>query len=458
MKILIAGAGELGLRLASELIEEGHQLFIVEENSHRLIKAQNSLDAIVVEGNASQLSTLEEAQVKEADMIIACTNSDEVNIIACLLAKEVGVKKKIARLRNINIQTNTTIVDMAKLGIDTVINPDNVTVAALSRMVESPGTTEAIDFAYGEVAMRAFKVEKDSPLNNLSLFDLKNSEKDIDFLIVAIKRNNELLIPGGDTRLIEDDAFYIFTLEKYLNSFVEKYKLKRQVTKSAAVFGGNKIALDLCKHLENIVSKVTAIVPEGEFPKEFSEQLHKTLIIEGNAIDMDLMQENNIGTYDYFLSISNEESENLMSCLMARKLGTKNTLAIMQKAEYVDIVSELPIDVVVNPLMLSVGAILAHVRRGKIISLVKAIGDLAETIEIELSDNAEAAGCKISSLKIQPGALIVALSRDSIPRIPDGDTTLQSGDRIIVFVLRDHVDEVMAKIDSHWTPDEKFLS
>lgn len=446
MKILIVGTGELGFRLAAELAGEGHQIFAVDRDPAHLARVRDRLDVLTVEGNGSQLSVLEDAHIHEADRIIAATDSDEVNIIACLLARELGVPRRIARLRTTQLESETAHVDLAKLGIDVIINPDDVTRSALIRMVETPGTTEAMDFVGGQVVMRAFRVEEGSPLAGRTLANLRANSPQEGFLVVAIRRHGEVLIPDGATELQVEDSFYLFTLARNLESFVQHYALRRQVTRRVVVFGDWTNGAHLCAGLERRVASVTLIEPDAERARAAAERLDRTAVVHGTAVDPDLMEEHGVGDADYFIAASHDDAVNLMAALLARRMGTAHTLMVTHHPEYVDITSGLDIDVVVNPLMLSVGAVLREVRTGRVHSVVKAGHDQAEVLELEIGNLPHVVGRPLRDLAerdLPRQALVAAAVCGGRPLIPTGETAFQAGDRVILFARRDVVPTVM---------------
>ena len=444
MKILIVGAGAVGFNLAAQLSNEGHDISVVEHDAALVRKINEKLDVFVVEGEGSSPSLLETCGIQEAEMILAVTNSDEVNIVVCLLANQYGVKKKIARIRNYEFSGKNFFMDENDFCIDHMINPDLITVNSILKIIETPGSIYVADFKDVNVVLRGFNIPDDAPIVGKPLSELKEIESTDSFLIVAIQRKDEMIIPTDETVIQSNDNIYVIVAEAGLPYFLPMVTKRSEKVAKVLIYGATNTGLLISKRLENSSIEVTLVEPKQELAEKAASDLAKTIVLHGNATDIDLLKDAYIETANFFIAASNDEQSNLLASMLAKKFGAKKTIVITNEPNYVAIFSSLGMDVVINPRQIMVSSILQYARRGRVPSVMKISDSDAEAIEIEVEKGAKIAGKRLSNVKFPQGAILGAIIQNGVMGIPDEKSVINVGDRVIIFSMPTAIKKVQS--------------
>ncbi len=444
MKILIVGAGAVGFNLAKQLSNEGHDISVVEHDQTLVKRINEKLDVFVVAGEGASPSILELCGIQDAEMVLAVTNSDEVNIVVCLLANQYGVPTKIARIRNYEFTNKNFFMEKNDFCIDRMINPDLTTVNSILTIIETPGSTYSADFKDINVVLRGFKIPDDAPIVGKKLSDLKEIESMDSFLIVAIQRGGEMIIPGGDSDIQPDDNIFVVVAEAGLPYFLPMVTKRSEKVAKILIYGATNMGLLVSKKLEKSSIDVTLIEPSQELAEKAASKLSKTTVMHGSPTDIDLLKEASIETANFFVAASVDEQSNLLAAMLAKKFGAKKTIVITNEAGYVDIFNSLGMDVVINPRQIMVSSILQYARRGRVPSVLKINESDAEAIEFVVESGAKIEGKKLSKIKFPQGAILGALIKDGVMDIPNGDSVINHGDRVIVFSLPTAIEKVQS--------------
>lgn len=440
MRIVLIGAGRMGFALAQEFDKEGHEVYLVDTNPARVERARTHLDVMAAVGSGSSLKLLRELGVADADLMIATSTSDEINLIACLLGRELGIHRRIARVNNADLVQDLNAIGKEVHGVDEIINPMQITIDRLYDMVASPGTTEAAEFANGAIVLRALRVETSSELTEVPLWSLAAIFGD-HFLVTAVRRDQDLLIPGGNFQIAVGDVIYVVMEASLLPRFLQVFRFQRALAKCAAVFGIRPLSIALCERLEKEIPDVLLLDRSEELCRMAAQRLQRTSVICGSALDRDFMEDLKIGNADYYLGLTESEGANFTSALLAKRLGVETTLILTDNPDHVALFDTLPVDAVVSPLMLSVGSILCSVRAGRVLSLFKIAADRAEAIEVEASEGAPAVGRPLREIKFPPGIVVAAVVGKEGPLVAGGGTVIHPGERVVLVALRERACE-----------------
>lgn len=438
MRIGIVGGGRMGFALAQQLDHEGHEIYLVDPRADQVELARVRLDAMAREGSGCDLELLREMGLTGADLWIAVSGSDEVNIVSCLVARELGAKRRIARIESSELAENMRSIPPAVLGVDEFVNPREVTVERLHHIVSTPGTTMSAEFEEGKIVLRGLWVEEGSQLTGSPLASLQALFAD-HFLVAAVKRGENLFVPSGQFQIQAGDVVYVVMAAGLLEEFLETFHFQVAPSTRVFLFGASDIALDLALRLEDSFRDVVLLADEREACDRAASLLPKTSVIHGSPLDQDLMIDLKVETADAFLGLSQSEELNFSSALLARRLGARSSLMLTRTPEHVALFDTLPLDAVVNPAILSVGAILRSARAGTVLSLFKIAGDLGEAIEVEALRDAPAVGKPLKDCDLPDGMVVAAVTGPAGPRVAGGGTVIEPGNRVVLVALKERI-------------------
>lgn len=434
VSILIIGGGDIGATLAERLSTEGKDVVIVESNEERLQKLREVADVQVVQGNGANPRVLREAGLDEADMLIAVTNSDEVNLISCLVASQSSViPTKIARVRDPDL----AVAAQKMFGddpLDLNINPEEEAAHSILKTLRVPGAAEVVEFAEGRVQVVAFTVDRPCKAVGLVLRDLK-PRLGINCNILAISRDDELIVPDGNSEIQRGDRIYAAGSPDALSSLASLLEKERRDTRRIVISGGGNITLYLARLLEQdgIAPKILETDPVR--CKFLVEHLDQSVVLQGSGTDRDLLREEGIESADAFLALTSDEEENILSSLLAKRSGAAQVMSLMNKPSYGPLAAAIGIDSVVSPKQAAVSAILHFIRRGKVVSVATVGEEAAEALEIVVLETSELAGKPLRDADLRD-ALVGAIVRGDEVIIPDGDDQIEVGDHLVVLALR----------------------
>lgn len=443
MNFIVVGAGEVGYHLSLRLSQEKMDVVVIDKDEGKVKRVIDNLDVQAIHGSGSSFETLKQAGIENADMLIAATNSDEVNMISCLVASaQSKVPIKIARIRNPEYIQNPGILGEKHLNIDLTINPEQEMVRSIARLVEIPDVADVVEFAEGRVRISGIKVDPHSYVTGKKLRDLSKENEKHDIIIAAIFRNDQVIIPRGDDVIQENDLVYAVTESKKITTVTNYFKEKEQRAQRIMILGGGDIGVELAQRLERKAIKTKIIEPDEQRCLQIAEKLEKTIVLRGNGTDRELLEEENIKDVDVFIAVSEDEQTNILVSLLAKRLGAKKVISLINNISYSPLVSSIGVDIVVSPHLAAISRILQFIRKGKVLSVASFSKENAEAIEIVALDTSDLVNRPLKDIKFPRGAIIGAVVRDEEIIIPTGNTIILPGDRVIIFTLTSTIPSV----------------
>lgn len=466
MKVVIVGAGAVGLQIARQLIDEKQDVVLIEQDAERARVATNRLDCMVINRPGNSIEALRQAGTASAEFFIAVTDSDEVNLIACVLAAgESSALYKIARVRNIDY-ADTPIAEGGFLGIDFVVNPEVVAAQTIIRTIEHGAVSDIMFFEKSSAQMRHLTVESDSPFANRKLSDIGHAFG-LTFLIAVVVRDTDFIIPSGDTILLPGDILYIVATEESFEVLYAKLGTQRMDLRRVVIVGGGKIGAMIASHLLDDRRKTNGVIRrlmhafteerrrsvkliDRDYArcKELSQQLPGALVINADVSDEGVFEEEHFTNSDLIVSVTGNQELNLVTAVYAKTLGIKRSIALVGKTNYTRIASQLGIDVPVSLKNSVVNTILKLIRKGSVRSVHSISEGSLEVMEISVDADSLAAGKRIREVRLPQGALVVSVLRADRTIIPDGEYMLQGNDHIIIIARTEFIERIQAMFTS----------
>ncbi|MBY6190815.1 Trk system potassium transporter TrkA [Microbulbifer agarilyticus] len=442
MKIIILGAGQVGGSLAESLASERNDIVLVDSNEKTLRELRDKIDIGVVEGHASHPDILQEAGIEDADILVAVTNNDETNMAACQIAHSLfRVPTKIARVRASAYLQYPELFSTESIPIDVLISPEQIVSEYIARLIAHPGALQVLDFADGRVQLVAVRAVQGGPLVGHQLRYLREHMPKVDTRVAAIYRRNSPIIPQGSTVIEAGDEVFFIAAKQDIRAVMSELRRLEQGYKRITIAGGGNIGLRLATKLENRYS-VKIIEQSHERCIFLSEELSNSIVLHGSASDQDLLLEENIEDTDVFLALTNDDEANIMSSLLAKRLGARKVMALINNRAYVDLVQGGEIDIAISPQQNTIGSLLTHVRRGDMVNVHSLRRGAAEAIEvIAHGDNrtSKVVGRKIEDIDLPEGASIGAIVRErdgeSQVLIAHDNIVVETDDHVIVFLV-----------------------
>ena len=446
-KIAVLGGGQVGSSLAKILTDDGNDITLIDSNLSVIEDLQEDNDIKTIHGNASSPSILEQAEVNDCDILIATTASDEVNLVSCHLAKKMfNVPTVIARLRNSEFQVSTSGFDLDLFSIDSIISPSQLVTDFIKNIIEHPGAFQAYDFADGKLQVIGARVLKDGPLSGRKLSEFKKHLPNVDVKVIALYRDRKIL-PVNGTTVIEtgDDLFFLATEENM--RFMSELSKNQSRIENIMIAGGGIVGMTLAYKLSQKFS--TKIIEKDLIRSKYlSESLEDTVVLNDDISDESLLDNEGIEEVDYFCSVTNDDQMNILSAKLAKDLGAKKSIAIINKLSYRKLVSK-EIDVVISPEDVTIGSILASVRTSDVVKVHSLGFGEAELLEIIIhGDNktSKVVGKKVSELDLPSGCRIGAIYREGKVILLNEDASIQSNDRLIIYLLHKKDFSKLAKL------------
>jgi trk system potassium uptake protein len=444
MRILILGAGDVGFHVAQQLSEENHDVVVIEQDRERVRAIQESMDALVIEGNGASLTTLENAGIARTDLLLAVTSQDEINLMACLSASQYEVPKRIARVSKPDYYDHTGILPPERLGVDLMINPERECAIETYQLLQSAAAAEFAQFEGGLVQLIGVRVKADAPVAGKRLVEIGREMAGVRALIVAIARGSETIIPSGRTRIEAGDQVFIMGEPQQLPEVLPLAGYARFDLRRVIIAGGSREAWFLAHMLEKHRIDCTIIEADRRRAVELAEDLSRSLVFHGDATDLELLEIEAIGNADGFVAYTGSDQTNLLSCLLAKSLGTRKVISLIDRFDYIPLVARVGVDAAVSPRMAAVNSILSHVRRGSVLAVATLKGTRAQGIEFDVTSRFPHLDTPLSHVRFPPGSLIGAIVRNERVIIPTGTDRILAGDRVIAFILPDAVKQVEA--------------
>jgi trk system potassium uptake protein TrkA len=445
MKIIILGAGQVGASSADVLAGEANDVTLVDIDARLLRPLQDRLDIRTVAGNAAYPNVLRQAGAEDADLLLAVTNSDEVNLVACTIAATMfDTPTKMARIRATEYLACREIFDTDAFPIDVLISPEEILTNHIMRLVEYPGALQVLDFAGGRIQLAGVRAYEGAPMVGHPLRELRDHMPNVDARVAAIYRKHketgqvEVITPVADTKIKpEDEVFFVAAREHISDVMHEMRKADKSVNRVMLAGGGN-IGFRLASNLESKDYSVKIIERSARCAESVADRLNNTVVLLGDAADEDLLQQENIDSMDVFCAVTNNDEANILSAMLAKRLGARRVMALINRLVYVDLFEDSVLDIVISPRLATVGSILAHIRRGDVVAVHSLRRGRAEAIEAIAHgdmDSSRVVGRGVRDLPLPPGTGIGAILRNDEVLIAHKDTIIESGDHIILFVV-----------------------
>lgn len=445
MRIVVAGAGKLGYSIAELLADDEFDVIVVENDPKRKDVVQNSLDVLVIEGNACSPSMFKDPDIREADVLIACTDNDEVNMITCMMAKNNGIKHTVARIRNVDYAINSPEMLNNDMKIDLILNPERITASEIDHILMTPSALNVDDFADGKVRMFEAKLKENSPYANIQLKYLKIPN---DILVAMLFRKHKMIIPRGNDVLLPGDNVYFVGKQDAILQFEKNFTNIYEKLEKALIIGAGRTGRFLAPMLEKQGLMVKVIEKNKDRCQMLAAQLEKGLVLCGDGTDIDLLTEEGVAEADVVVCITEDDKLNLLLALLAKHLGAKKTIVRVARNEYIELMEKVGVDVVLSTRLLSAGEVLRFVRKGGIVSVSLLEGAQAEALEIIVAAGCEVEGKALRHIKLPQECLICAIVHNNEAIIPNGDTVLHANDRIILFAKSELVKSTVPMFES----------
>jgi trk system potassium uptake protein TrkA len=436
MSIIIIGAGEVGYNVARKLSREREDIVVIDKDEEKFQRVSETLDVHAIHGSGSSFEVLHKAGIEKAEIVVAATNSDEVNMVSCLVAGvQAIVPVKIARIKDSEYASNMQILGKDRLDIDLVINTDQEMVASIMRILETPGALDVVDFASERIRMASAFVDEGNPIIGKQMIDLKTLYPDLRVIIAAIYRDNKLIVPTGKDKIAEGDLLFIIGEPSTIAILLAPFNCyHNSVLKKVAIFGGNDVGLQLAEALEKKGIYPKIIEPDEERCEFLASALDKTMVLKGDFTSQELLEEESIGEMDAFVAVTPEEEKNILISLLAKRMGARRVVASINKGAYFPLVYQIGVDIAISPSLIAVNKILQRIRKGKIANVTTLIEDQAEVIEIEALETSDLINKRLKDLRLPHGVLVGAIFRGGELLIPDGETAILPGDTVAMVV------------------------
>jgi trk system potassium uptake protein TrkA len=437
MKIIVLGAGQVGATVAESLVSEQNDITVVDVDPARLRALQDRLDLRTVVGSAAHPSVLTEAGIDDADLLIAVTQSDETNLVACKLAARMfNVPRRIARIRATDFLDDPKVLGPDGFDVDLSICPEQVLTDYIVKLVEFPEALQVLDFAGGKVSLVAVRAYPGGPMVGRPVKEIRGHIPNIDTRIVAIFRRDGAVMPDGDTVIEDGDEVFCLAASDDIRQVMKELRRMDQPVKRVMIAGGGNIGMRLARALENGYS-VRVIEHNKRRCEGLAAKLNRALVLNGDATDEELLEQENIAQMDLFVAVTNDDENNIMSCLLAKRMGARRVVALINRRSYVDLLQSGQIDIAISPAQATIGKLLAHVRRGDMVAVHSLRRGAAEALEAVVHgdrDSCRVTGRRVEEIELPAGTTIGAVVRGGEVLMAHHDTRIEAEDHVIVFV------------------------
>ena len=446
MRIVIIGGGKVGKKLSEELSKEMHDVTVIEKNTSVINKINSHQDVACINGDAIDYEVQKEAGVEEADLVIGCTSSDEINMFSCLFAKKLGAKNTIARVRNPAYYNQLKYIK-EDLGLSMAINPEYVAANEISRILRFPSAIKVETFAKGKVELLEFKIHQDSPLIGMKINEITKSLK-MKLLICAVQREGDVIIPDGNVELKLGDKINIAASHDNLEEFLKKAGGWKRKIKTVMVIGGGKIAYYLCKSLEHININIKIIDNDYETCRALSDLLPDVDVIYGDGTDKQLLEEEGIDDTDAFVSLTGIDEENIILSMYANTKNINKIITKLSQSSFRDLTESFDLDTVVSPKDLTANIILRYVKAmnnsygSKLNCLYRMVDDKVEALEFSVKQSCKIVDIPLSDLKLKKDILVACIVRDGKIIIPNGSDSIKVRDNIIIIAKELNISDI----------------
>ncbi|MBL6971895.1 MAG: Trk system potassium transporter TrkA [Desulfobacterales bacterium] len=443
MKVIIVGAGEVGFNIASHLAFEDKNVVVIDNDPDAIRRVSDNLDVQVISGSGSNPLILAEAGLKQAEIIAAVTDSDETNLVACLVADIISpATKKLARIRDVGFDGfHDTFREYAP-HIDTIINPEIEVVKTIDKLMTIPGSVDVGEFADGLVKFVGIYLDPLTKLDGVRLADISATTGQQAPLIAGIVRNEELIIPGGNDRLRAGDLVYFVSEADKLLKALLVFDKQIETIERVLIVGGGRIGFRLASLLEEKSVSTKIVEKDARRCTELAEKLNKAIVLHGDGSDQELLREENIQDMDVVVTLTNDEETNIIASLLTKRMGAKNTITRIDKLSYFPLMSMIGLEQVVSPRHSAINAILQHIRRGKVLSAISIKDEQAEVMEAVALETSDIVGKPLKRIALPHGVLVTSIIRKNEVIVPTGESVIEPEDRIVIFASRKAIPKI----------------
>ncbi|WP_422006164.1 Trk system potassium transporter TrkA [Roseivirga pacifica] len=441
MRVIIAGVGNVGYHLAKLLCEEGQDIVLIDKAAEKLKQAANQVDAGTIRGNSTSYSVLEEAGVSEADLLIAVTNSEDANIATAIIAKHLGAKRTVARISNTEFLYKKDKLNLKHLGIDDIISPESLAAREIKRLLKEVAITDSFEFQKGLLQLMGVNIDAKSPLKGKTMLDVAKLNPDQTFMTVAILRDNETIIPYGNTHFEENDHAYFIAQPEGVEKLLFLSGKKKEGVKSIMILGGSRVGFHAARLLSARYN-VKIIERDAQKCFELADQLPDAMVINGDGRNMELLEEENIQDIDAFIALTGDSETNIITCLVAKKAGVKKTIAMVENMDYIHLSQSIGVDTMINKKLIAANFIFRHIRQGEIHSITSIHGVDAEILEFEVQEDSKITQHQLRNLQFPKSAIIGGVIRDGHGLTTPGDFRFQPKDRVVVLSKKECIKKV----------------
>lgn len=441
MKISIVGAGKLGVEIARRVCADGHDVILIDRDETRLARVEEKLDLLTIKGNGATTSVLGDTAVATSDLLLALTESDELNIIACMNAKKIGIKKTVARVRDPDFAWDPVLIK-ENFDVDLAINPEFAAAQEVCRLLTMSLAVHTEPFGDGRVQMAEIAVD-DEAAAYLAGKPLSELDLPMPSLVVGISRGGEMVIPGGQSIIKPGDTVYMLGNFASISEVCAKIKRKKKhPVQNVIILGGGRIGYYLANKLNKLNINVKIIEQRPDRCRELAEKLPGVLVLQGDGTDLDFLQREGIRDTDGFVAVTGIDEENLLVSLLAKQMGAKQVIAKVSRPNYINMVERLGVDSAISPLPIVVAEVLRFIQGGRLLSVFLLLNGQAEVVELIVQPGSKLANRSLSSSGLPGGVIIGAILRGGQTIIPRGDEVVREHDHLVVFSLGNRLQTV----------------
>lgn len=444
MKIIIAGAGEVGFHLAKLLSYESQNITLIDTNKESLAYADNHLDIRVLKGDATSIAMLKDARVEESDLVIGVTSSETTNITLCMLAKQLGCKQTIARISNTEFIDHKELLKFSELGIDELISPEELAATEIQLLLNKSAFNDTFEFDDGKLIMVGVSLPKSAPFVGKMVKEAANIFSELHFMPIALQRmgTQYTVIPRGDTVFKEGDQVYFITVKEGVDELYKLTGKKKEDIKNVMILGGSKVGYKTARDLCNNKFNVKLIEKNKEKAFDLADDLPNALVINGDGRNVQLLDEESLESMDAFIAVTGNSETNIMSCLVAKSKHIKKTIALVENMDYFQLSHSIGIDTLINKKLLAANNIFRHIRRGEVVAMMRLNNLNAEILEFIVKKDSRVTGSAIRNLNFPKAATIGGVVRDGEGIIALGGFEIKAGDRVVVCCLPEEVPKI----------------
>ncbi len=422
----------MGFHLAKLLTIEGHDIIVIDTDADKLSFIANHLDVQTINGSSTSYTSLEQANVQKADLVIGVTNSEDANLTTCIIAKHLGAKKTVARISNTEFLVNRDKLNLASIGIDELISPASLAAREIKRLCRESALTDFIDFDKGKLSLIGIKVENESKVTGKTIAECAHMNPEGNFIPVAILRNNETIIPRKDTLFFANDHAYFVANPEGLEQVMLAFGKERIEIKNLMIIGGSAVGF----HAAQLLSKkyrVKLVEPNKERCMELAEKLEDTLIINADGRNLDILEDENLSEMDAFIAVTANSETNIITSLVAKNHGVKKTIALVENIDYIHLSQSIGVDTLINKKLIAANFIFRYIRKGEVLSLTSLHGADVEVLEFEVTSGSKICGKTMRDLDFPKSSVVGGVIRGEVGRIPDGDFVFEEKDHVVIL-------------------------